>query len=224
MANSRLTLCWRSVEVHPGPVFRDTIDGPDEGAVVYSRTDHPILIVKNGRTRVVEKPVDHIYVEGRGGDDTFTNNTSLPTLAAGGPGNDTLYGSLGDNVLIGGFGMDVLFVLRDDGSPHALNPGTAIMGDLMIGGTTDYDGNDRALLAILNEWTQSTSRETRMTNLQRGVGPRHAFALNASTVHDDGTMDYCQFMDDDDWLVEWTVLGIVEGAVPPALLHCPGVA
>jgi hypothetical protein len=46
---------------------------------------------------------------GDGGDDTFTNNTTMPTYAEGGDGNDVLTGGFSNDTLIGDdpSGMDV---------------------------------------------------------------------------------------------------------------------
>ncbi len=69
-------------------------------------------ITVGGRV-VVQKTVPagtigRIIYQGRAGDDTFTNNTSLPCLADGGPGDDTLQGGTGNDILIGGDGDDTL--------------------------------------------------------------------------------------------------------------------
>jgi Ca2+-binding RTX toxin-like protein len=52
--------------------------------------------------------VDSIRFIGLGGDDRFTNNTSIPSFAFGQAGNDTLIGGGGDDRLVGGPGDDVL--------------------------------------------------------------------------------------------------------------------
>ncbi len=52
--------------------------------------------------------VDSIRFIGLGGDDRFTNNTSIPSFAFGQAGNDTLIGGSGDDRLVGGPGDDVL--------------------------------------------------------------------------------------------------------------------
>ena len=52
--------------------------------------------------------VESIRFVGLGGDDRFTNGTSLPSFAFGQAGNDTLIGGSGNDRLIGGTGTDVL--------------------------------------------------------------------------------------------------------------------
>ena len=52
--------------------------------------------------------VDSIVFIGLGGDDQFTNQTSIASVAFGQAGNDTLIGGSGNDRLIGGSGTDVL--------------------------------------------------------------------------------------------------------------------
>lgn len=52
--------------------------------------------------------VETVRFVGLGGDDRFTNNTSLPSFAFGNAGNDTLIGGSGNDRLIGGTGIDTL--------------------------------------------------------------------------------------------------------------------
>jgi Ca2+-binding RTX toxin-like protein len=52
--------------------------------------------------------VSRILFNGSNGNDTFVNNTSIPCLAKGGAGNDSLTGGSGDDTLIGGNGKDTL--------------------------------------------------------------------------------------------------------------------
>jgi hypothetical protein len=82
--------------------------------------------------------------------------------------------------MIGGTGADRLLGSRDE--------------DVLVAGSTDYDGNDEALCAILDEWTSSRDYATRLTNLRgTGLGPRENdsffFSPILGTVHDDGVTD-----------------------------------
>jgi Ca2+-binding RTX toxin-like protein len=52
--------------------------------------------------------VARIVFRGGPGADTFANTTAIPTLAEGGPGNDTLTGGAGNDALRGGLGKDAL--------------------------------------------------------------------------------------------------------------------
>src|SRR5262249_28478326 len=83
-----------------------------------------------------------------------------------GSGNDVLVGNsranffaagLGRNLLIGEGGTDTLFGASGD--------------DILIGGSTIYDTNIAALLAIMREWTRSDrSYQQRVADLQFGTG------------------------------------------------------
>ena len=84
--------------------------------------------------------------------------------AVGGSGNDILVGD-GGNVLKGGAGRDLLIA----GALASTLDGGA-ENDLLLGGTTDYDHDDAALLAILAEWATNQT----------------ASLLNATTVSSNG--------------------------------------
>jgi hypothetical protein len=58
--------------------------------------------------------VKKIAFSGGPGNDTFTNDTSIPCVAHAGKGDDVLIGGTGHNVLIGGSGTDTLI-----GGPHS---------------------------------------------------------------------------------------------------------
>jgi hypothetical protein len=70
-------------------------------------------------------------------------------------------------------------------------------GDVLIGGTTDYDTNVAALSLLLAEW--SNPADGYATRVSRLLGPGQpggaagglngSFFLNPTTVHDDGAAD-----------------------------------
>jgi hypothetical protein len=65
----------------------------------------------NGTTQtfdLTKVKVRRIVFQGGAGDDSFTNDTAIPSIANGGAGNDSLTGGLGNDKLIGGAGNDVL--------------------------------------------------------------------------------------------------------------------
>jgi hypothetical protein len=96
----------------------------------------------------------------------------------GSPGNDILVGN-GGNVLSGGLGRDLLIA---GGTASMLVAGNG--GAILIGGTTNYDTNQAALLAIEAEWVRTDeSYDTRVTNLTTGNGVP---LLDSSTVHSNG--------------------------------------
>jgi hypothetical protein len=100
----------------------------------------------------------------------------------GSSGNDILVGN-GGNVLDGGGGHDLLFA---GARASILNGGDG--EDLLIGGTTDYDRNPVALMAILAEWARNDGINddyfARVANLSSGTNG--APILNATTVHSNG--------------------------------------
>ena len=81
----------------------------------------------------VFEPVQRLILRGRGGDDEIVNETDLPALIFGGPGDDRLVGGSGEDSIRGGMGVDVL--LGGDGDDY-LEGGD---GDDVIGGG---DGDD----------------------------------------------------------------------------------
>jgi hypothetical protein len=108
------------------------------------------------------------HLEGGGG----------PTIEVGGGGDSThLEGGLGRNLLIAGPGRAHLEGRRND--------------DILIGGYTDYDNNEAALLALMAEWTSSANYPTRVAHIlgTSAGGLNGSFVLNHSTVHDNGVED-----------------------------------
>ena len=81
------------------------------------------------------KQVSRIVFEGRDGNDTFTNNTSVPAVAYGGNGNDRLTGGVGSDELYGDDGNDVLLGNNGDDVLYGGNG-----NDVLKGGA----GNDSA--------------------------------------------------------------------------------
>jgi hypothetical protein len=143
-------------------------------------------------------PVSRIVVYGQAGDDDIevAEDVTVPAWLYGGPGNDRLHGGGGDNVLIGGDGNDVLIggrgrnlLIGGAGSDRLLaGPG----GNVLIGGTTDFDANQAALCALMDEWTRRdadyAARVGHLTGSLAG-GLNGPYLLNAATVHDDGAAD-----------------------------------
>lgn len=77
--------------------------------------------------------VASIFFHGRGGADHLENRTSVPTLAVGGPGPDTLIGGSGNDFLSGKTGSDVL--VGGDGDDTLY--GATGTGDSLDGGHGD---------------------------------------------------------------------------------------
>jgi Ca2+-binding RTX toxin-like protein len=138
----------------------------------------------------------HVLVYGYGGDDGIQlfGNLTVPALLFGGDGNDTfnIDASIANNVLVGGAGNDGLY----GGSGRDLLIGglgadtlrAAFGGAILIGGTTDFDANLPALLALMKEWGRTDANyTTRLKHLQGTLagGLNGSYRLTATTVHDD---------------------------------------
>jgi hypothetical protein len=93
---------------------------------------------------------------GGAGNDTLIGN-ALGSILVGGGGNDTITAGSGRSLLIGGLGTDTI------------TGGSA--DDLLISGTTSFDSNQAALMAILNEWQRTDKNYAqRITDLRTGAG------------------------------------------------------
>jgi hypothetical protein len=110
-----------------------------------------------------------IYADGDVSNEVQTG--SGPSIVIGGAGANTITGGSGRDVLMAGAGKSTI----QAGSGDAL----------IIGGTTDYDANDQALQAILNEWSSTDTFSTRLTKLTNGSLTAGALGvvLDSSTVH-----------------------------------------
>jgi hypothetical protein len=121
---------------------------------------------------------------GDAGDNVLLGNAGNDVLNGGPGGNDILVGGGGDDQLTGGPGRRLL--IGDDGADTLTGSGD---DDLLIAGTTNYDTNTTALLAILGEWSRTDADyATRMAHL-RGTTPggtNGAVVLTSATVKDDG--------------------------------------
>lgn len=196
----------------------DVIQCGDEGSVVYGGP---------GNDRIMgSAQMDDIW--GGAGDDQIDCGAGIDIvdggpgddLIRGGPGNDLLVGNDGNDILLGEEGNDLLhgcdgrdLLIGGDGQDvlngsstdvAALLPTTrgAEPGDILIGGTTDYDANDRALMALLDAWTQDVSRSERIAALQSGIGLLLGYALNNRTVHRDHFADVFEEISKYDWIFE----------------------
>jgi Ca2+-binding RTX toxin-like protein len=108
-------------------------------------------------------------------------------VVVGGDGNDWLYGGSGRDLLFAGDGLDNL-----RGESH---------DDLLVAGSTVHDEDLEALAAILDEWASSGSYATRTSNIRIGGGAASGFALDDSTVIDDGAADSLWGNSGQDWFL-----------------------
>src|SRR5262249_31899196 len=111
--------------------------------------------------------------------------------ATGSQGNDILVGDANANILRGGSGRNL--IIGGGGADQLFGGG----GDnIQIGGTTAYDGNLTAPLAIMKE-VRRTDRtfHKRVNDLMTGTGLNGPYVLNVDptlgpvTVFDDGAAD-----------------------------------
>ena len=112
---------------------------------------------------------------------------SGPTVEVGGTGKSFLEGGQGRNLLIAG-----------QGNGHLKGHG---QGDILIGGSTDFDANEGALSAIMAEWASANSYATRVNNLRTGGGANGAFTLDSASVIDDGLTDLLRGDGGLDWFL-----------------------
>jgi hypothetical protein len=131
--------------------------------------------------------------------------TGAATLSATGSGNAIVYGDSGgyNTLMASGSGNDILIgyashdTLTDSGSGRNILIGAGAGGDnfsgngndILVSGTTNYDGDTSASIAaldaILAEWTSKTSYAKRISAIAKGVGKRHLDAFNARTIRTD---------------------------------------
>jgi uncharacterized delta-60 repeat protein len=184
------------------------LPGPQPGTVT---------VWLNGKNLGTYQPTGRIVANGLGGNDFIMVSPAIHLSAwlYGGDGNDILMGGSGNDVLIGGAGDDILI---GHGGRDLLIGGTGndlLVGgpgeDILIGGTTAFDANDRALAAVMAEWTSAHSFAARVANLSgTGVGSSFANRLNGNvfltatgknpTVFDDHAHNRLHGSSDHSWL------------------------
>jgi hypothetical protein len=160
-------------------------------------TGGQIEVIINGVGQGTFAPTGRIIVYGQAGDDDIKLAGSISNDAwiYGGAGNDELMGGSGDNVLFGEDGDDTLIgsigrnlIVGGAGSDRLQGrPGE----DIVVGGTTVWDNNETALLAIMAEWSSAADYQTRIDHL-RGTtagGLNGSYVLDSTTVVDDGNVD-----------------------------------
>ncbi len=135
---------------------------------------------------------------GGDGNDTLIGGAGNDVLV-GGAGNDTLVGNNGTDLLIGGTGSDKLY------SGTVAKPSSnSIGGSILIGDSTTYDANEKALAAVLAQWTAPQPYATKINNLLAGNNPQHV-SLGAGIVLDDKAVDQILGGSGLDWF--WNISG-----------------
>jgi hypothetical protein len=140
-------------------------DGPN---VVEVRTENGRVVVdhrdpQGAFTRSFDRAaVNLIRFQGRGGDDSFTNQTNIVSHAWGQGGNDTLIGGSADDVLVGGDGDDV--IVGSEGNDRIWGEGG---NDFLLGGPGNDviyggDGHDQIFGEEGNDWLYGGDGDDRL--------------------------------------------------------------
>jgi len=158
---------------------------------------------------------DAIY--GDAGNDSLEGNAGNDSLN-GGAGSDLVRGGLGNDRLNGGTENDILLGEDNDdtilgehgrdiliGGDGADKIGGGEHEDLLIAGTTIYDGNNAALLALLAEWIANRAYAIRVGYVRTGTGPiltgtGFMFTPGVTTA-DDGDADVLTGNLANDWFI-----------------------
>jgi phospholipase C len=176
-------------------------EGPD--VIKVSKDNGKIRVQINGSgfsyNALFGQAISRIEVYGMGGNNTITvtSDITIPAFLYGGSGNDVIQAGGGPSVLVGGKGDDTLLggrgadlLIGSEGHDHlAAGSGSTIL----IAGSTKFDANPEALLAIEAEWarTDETTAQ-KMSNLSGGggtAGLNGTFVLDSATVFNDSQED-----------------------------------
>jgi hypothetical protein len=154
---------------------------PIADLTVTAATGHPSLTIDasafSGETNLTAAgTVDANLYGGSGGHGSLTAASS---------GNNILIGEAADTTLTdSGAGRNIL-IAGGPGRDNLVGNGN----DILVSGTTVYDGATSAQLAaldaILADWSSSNSYAIRISKIKRGVRPNHKDAFNISTIHID---------------------------------------
>ncbi len=132
--------------ITPAAVASPSAEAP--GSAAFSRV---LLIGQASDNLQVAGCVSPLAGIRAGSGDTTLVGGGGATILIGGAGNDLLIGGVGRNLLIGGFGQATMI----DG----------LDSDIPIGGQTNYDQNDGALLSLMQEWTSSDNWTLRIADI-----------------------------------------------------------
>jgi Ca2+-binding RTX toxin-like protein len=151
-----------------------------------------VTVTMNGKSLGTFNPTSRIIAHGLAGNDYIgvSNLVTLPAWLYGDDGNDVLWGGGGPNILMGGAGKDNLYggtgrsllIGGTDSDTLAGGIGDAIL----IGKNTNFDANDLALSAIMNEWNSAANYATRAGHITgKSGGLNGSYFLNATTIRND---------------------------------------
>ena len=97
-----------SITLNGGELLLGGGTSNDVGTISVSGSNVTATLSGSDAATFTTAEVTSIRFVGLGGDDQFTNNTSIPSFAFGNAGNDTLLGGSGNDRLVGGPGDDEL--------------------------------------------------------------------------------------------------------------------
>jgi hypothetical protein len=176
-------------------------DGGDH-ILVRAAAGGGVEVLINRASHGVFFPTSRVVVYGGRGDDDIavSPNVVLPAFLYGGQGDDVLRAGGGNSVLLGGDGDDTLLggtgrdVLIGGDGKDVLAAGVG--GSFLIGGSTRFDADEAALMAVLAEWGSERDPAVRVANLRgtgRGERANGNYFLTmsgpAATVLDDDARD-----------------------------------
>jgi hypothetical protein len=151
-----------------------------------------VTVSMNGKSLGTFNPTSRIIAHGLAGNDYIgvSNLITMPAWVYGDNGNDVLWGGGGPNILMGCAGKDNLYggigrSLLIGGADSDMLAG-GIGDTLLIGKNTNYDANDLALIAIMNEWNSAANYSTRVGHITgKSCGLNGSCFLNATTIRND---------------------------------------
>jgi uncharacterized repeat protein (TIGR03803 family) len=176
-----------------------TAFSPTGHIVVYGQGGGDTILVQSNTIggKTVEVAIPAVLFSGGGNSTLSVAGSSAANVLVGGPGNDRLTGGSGADILTGGAGKDILQA--------------GLGSDLLINGSTIYDANLAALLALSSEWGSGDSYQTRVQDLYYGgAGAINGnYLLNAHAVTPDRVSNSNQLFGSPgglDWF--WLAAGI----------------
>ena len=186
----------------------DLIFGGENNDTINGSTGDNRLFGENGDD-IISASSGHDVIYGGAGLDKISGSTGN-NLMFGEAGNDTISGA---GVLVGGLDNDTL-TPASSRSIAIGGLGTDVLksaskkGDILIGGTTDFDTNENALRSLHAEWSSANPIQTRIDHLagllpggSNGSTFLISDAVRPGTVHNDSVNDTLTNAFADDWLL-----------------------
>ena len=195
------------------------IDGTDaDDSIQVLQREHgraeQLDVIRNGRLEAsYPEELSRIAIYGHAGNDSLYVSSEVEVNAwlFGGDGDDTLYGSGAQSILVGNDGNDALRGRGDEDILIGGRGADVLFGgdddDLLLAGYSHFDEDEAALLDIQREWTSNGSIQRRIDHL-RGAetgGLNQATYLLGSgkspTAFDDDAVDLLLNDRSKDWVL-----------------------